>query len=887
MIRRFPIVGTLALLAFQSLEAADSASGPAPYNVVWDSPSANHSGSMPLGNGDISVNAWVEPSGDLVFYIGKTDSWDDNARLAKIGKVRVKCDPPLVATNAPFRQVLDLATGSLRVRAAHGLTLWVDANRPVIVVGIDADREVTATATFEPWRTNRHEVTSLECSDVMTGCPKNNTLYVPTIVEPDTVLTNLADGIGWYHHNIKSVGPAQHAEVQGMTGLKRDDPLLHRTFGAVIVAAHGRRVDDTHLASPASKSHRFEVHILTEHPSSPEQWLASMRKTIATTDATSIDRRRAAHEQWWREFWNRSWIRATKNASAVTSLIPPNDHPLRVGVDQSGGNKFRGEIRGANLPASLAGDFTLQAEVKPVAGETGRIFDKIAPGGSDGFLLDAEPGNSLRLICGHEQYIAKGALPAGAWARVAASVSKDGWRVSVDGKTVLEAPATGGADDAAYLSQMYALQRYITACAGRGRYPIKFNGSLFTVPPGAASADGDYRRWGPGYWWQNTRLPYISACASGDFDVLEPLFRMYVDELLPVNKYRTKHYFGFDDAAYFIECIHFWGDVFNQSYGWTPMKDRKDPLQEGGWHKWEWVAGPELVYMLLDAYEYTGDEALLRKRVLPAADAVLRFFDNYYKTNEQGKLVMHPSQAVETWWDCTDPMPELSGLIAITSRLLALPESLTTPEQRMYWNTFAAKLPALPARDVPQGKALAPAGKFAAKRNCENPELYGVFPFRLVSFNRPNADLGVNALRNLWDRGSGGWRQDDIFMAYLGLTEEAKRNLVARSRSHDHGSRFPAFWGPNYDWIPDQDHGGVLMKAFQSLVMQAEPATGSEYDGKIYLLPAWPKDWNVDFKLHAPKNTTVEGTFRNGKLEQLKVTPESRRKDVQAMLGKE
>ena len=29
-------------------------------NVVWDSPSENASGSMPLGNGDVGVNAWVE-----------------------------------------------------------------------------------------------------------------------------------------------------------------------------------------------------------------------------------------------------------------------------------------------------------------------------------------------------------------------------------------------------------------------------------------------------------------------------------------------------------------------------------------------------------------------------------------------------------------------------------------------------------------------------------------------------------------------------------------------------------------------------------------------------------------------------------------------------------
>lgn len=42
------------------------------YNVVWDSPSANHHGSMPLGNGDIALNAWFTKEGDLHFYLAKT-----------------------------------------------------------------------------------------------------------------------------------------------------------------------------------------------------------------------------------------------------------------------------------------------------------------------------------------------------------------------------------------------------------------------------------------------------------------------------------------------------------------------------------------------------------------------------------------------------------------------------------------------------------------------------------------------------------------------------------------------------------------------------------------------------------------------------------------------
>lgn len=48
----------------------------------------------------------------------------------------------------------------------------------------------------------------------------------------------------------------------------------------------------------------------------------------------------------------------------------------------------------------------------------------------------------------------------------------------------------------------------------------------------------------------------------------------------------------------------------------------------------------------------------------------------------------------------------------------------------------------------------------------------------------------------------------------------------------------------------------------------------------IRLLPAWPQDWDVDFKLHAPHKTTVEGRVRNGAFVDLKVTPASRENDV-------
>lgn len=51
----------------------------------------------------------------------------------------------------------------------------------------------------------------------------------------------------------------------------------------------------------------------------------------------------------------------------------------------------------------------------------------------------------------------------------------------------------------------------------------------------------------------------------------------------------------------------------------------------------------------------------------------------------------------------------------------------------------------------------------------------------------------------------------------------------------------------------------------------------------IYLLPAWPKNWDVDFKLHAPKNTTITGTVKQGKLMKLEVFPKMRRTNIKVM----
>jgi alpha-L-fucosidase 2 len=96
---------------------------------------------MPLGNGDIVLNVWTEASGDVVFYLSKTDAWDENARLLTLGRVRVSLNPNPFAEAAQFCQGMDLAEACLHIEGTGraGTTtfrIWADANRPVVRVAL-------------------------------------------------------------------------------------------------------------------------------------------------------------------------------------------------------------------------------------------------------------------------------------------------------------------------------------------------------------------------------------------------------------------------------------------------------------------------------------------------------------------------------------------------------------------------------------------------------------------------------------------------------------------------------------------------------------------------------------------------------------------------------
>lgn len=434
-----------------------------------------------------------------------------------------------------------------------------------------------------------------------------------------------------------------------------------------------------------------------------------------------------------------------------------------------------------------------------------------------------------------------------------------------------------GDEAATNVNRGYILQRFVTACAGRGAYPIKFNGSIFVVDNpewkqnrknNPVKMDADFRDWGGQYWFQNTRPMYWPRLMAGDFDEMLPLFRMYA-KILPDNAALVKKYYN-HGGAYFAETAPFWGGLLYMG-----------PEVKENWTGHYFTPVLELSMMMLDYYDYTGDKKFAKEILLPVASAGLQFFDQHFGRDDKGKLLLDPDNSIEMFWKVHNPAPDIGGLHAIVNRMINLPDGIVSASMRANWKRFGDELPELPV-GVKDGKdVLLPyTGEQIAKpRNLENPELYAVYPFRIYGLGKPGLQMAINTFNARKFKDKGCWVQDPIQAAMLGLTDIAKDYTSFALTRKDPGLKFPAFWATGHDYMPDEDNGGNGENGLQQMLMQV--------DGKkIMLLPAWPRQWDTEFKLNAPYNTTVQGKIKDGKLTDLVVIPASRKADVIDMSGK-
>lgn len=409
------------------------------------------------------------------------------------------------------------------------------------------------------------------------------------------------------------------------------------------------------------------------------------------------------------------------------------------------------------------------------------------------------------------------------------------------------------APEAKEMVRNYELFRFMLGCNAYGEWPSKFNGGLFTFDPvyedEKAPFTPDYRKWGGGTMTaQNQRLVYWPMLKSGDFDMMKSQFDTYL-RLLPNAILRTKSYWGHDGAS-FSEQIENFGLPNPAEYGkHKPGEDMGN--ERNAWLEYQWDTVLEFCQMMLEANRYSGFDIT---KYEPLIENALTFFDQHYRylakqrgvkdTDSDGKLILYPSSGCETFKMAYNPSSVVAALKSVSLSYFKY------KNDSAYYKLYQS-IPEIPVKDG----MIQPAVAWARVQNVETPQLYPVFPWRMYGVWQKGG-VGEDSLqvaRNTYlndahaikMRSTEGWKQDNIWAACLGLTEEAAKLNCKKLASGPY--RFPAFWDRGYDWSPDLNRGGAAMIGLQEMLLQETP------DGEAVICPAWPKEWNVEFKLHSSK----------------------------------
>ncbi|MEH6306911.1 DUF5703 domain-containing protein [Olivibacter sp. CPCC 100613] len=760
----YSIILLVFLWKFSAAQEVDLSS----YNVIWNGQSNNSSESMPCGGGDVGLNVWTEKD-DVLFYMARSGTFDENNTLLKLGRVRLRLSPNPFHGGA-FKQELKLQEGAVYIEAKNEavsakIKLWVDVFAPVVHVDIAANKPLQITATYENWR-YRDRITK--------GKENNANAYKwappgDVVTKKDIVDYETPNGILFYHQNGDSTVFDVTVKQQGLDGVKKQlfNPLSHLTFGGLMTGEHMKPSGETSgsyldtdykgwglTTEKATKNQSIKIYLYTKQEKSIDIWKEELFRTVEKKDKEAAEKSR----EWWANFWKRSYVC-----------------------------------------------------IKPTNQDT-----------SD---LDWQMGRN------------------------------------------------------------YQLFRYMLACNAFGEYPTKFNGGLFTFDPSrideTMSYTPDFRNWGGGtHTAQNQRLVYWPLLKSGDGDLMKPAFDFY-QRILRNAELRTQVYWCHRGAS-FTEQIENFGLPNPAEYGWKRPTDFDKGMEYNAWLEYQWDTVLEFCEMILASHRYHDRNI---RQYLPLVESCLQFFDEHYQylakkrgrkaLDENGHLVLYPGSAAETYKMAYNANSTVAALKIVTEGLLALPDTLLPPSKKIEWREMHSRIPPLNFRTIENHTLLAPAKLWERINNVESPQLYPVFPWGIYGIGKPGLDTARNTYWFDPDarkfRSHVGWKQDNIFAARLGLTDEALQ--LNRLKLKNAPRRFPTFWGPGFDWVPDHNWGGTGMIGLQEMLLQT-------VGDKIYVLPAWPMDVDVEFKLHAPDQTSVHVKVAGGKIKKLIVSPQNRMNDI-------
>ncbi len=303
----------------------------------------------------------------------------------------------------------------------------------------------------------------------------------------------------------------------------------------------------------------------------------------------------------------------------------------------------------------------------------------------------------------------------------------------------------------------------------------------------------------------------------------------------------------------------------------------------------------KIAYLYWQKYEYTQDEKWLREHAYPMMRGCIEFYRNFPNLSKEadGKYHIHHTNSNEPAWGVRDSDEDLSALHGLLPITIRAAEILNVdPDLRDTWKEFLANLAPIPTSDTPDAlklenytgprvwvKGTKPAAKAGGMLPDGNTLPEWNFDLATVNTSDPEMlKLANDTLDGFFRRGVtsetsvGTLSRIPIAAAAMGRPDAVKYLVPNQVRHNERPTaegievfrnRFALREGPG---ATECERLGRAAEALHTALLQSAPPMPGA-DSIIRVFPAWPKEWDVTFKLLARGAFLISSSMQAGKIQ--------------------
>jgi hypothetical protein len=318
------------------------------------------------------------------------------------------------------------------------------------------------------------------------------------------------------------------------------------------------------------------------------------------------------------------------------------------------------------------------------------------------------------------------------------------------------------------------------------------------------------------------------------------------------------------------------------------------------------AATAKIAYLFWQRYEFTRDEDWLRHRAYPMLRGAVEFYRHHplVSKDPDGRIHINGANNSEPVRGVRDTNEDLSAMRGVTVALIRAATILDVePLEREAWSAFLGALAPLPTSADPEALGHDPVRRpptlaaGLAPTRFALPDRLGPDPNSMPSwfFDLCTAGAQDPALRalgratfqrllNEHGPGTRGWNGGlsklPIAAAMHGDSEASRDLIPSQMNGRPYaGTAIAEKWAPlrnrlNLGEGPQAlsaQHLGRASEALQLALLQSNPPSPGG-DPILQFFPAWPKDWDADYRLRARGGFIVDASIRDGVVTQLHLT---------------